>query len=258
MRTAAVVVASGEGRRMKERWEHSPFAGLLSAPVAKQFLPVLGRPLVWYCLDVFQRCSAVDAVVLVVRPEDVEYARSQVVERYRLEKVIRVVPGGATRRQSVYAGLRALARENRWELVVVHDGVRPLVTQELVLKAVQEASRYGAATLGVPADETVKLVDSRGLVFLTPDRRRLWNIQTPQAFRFELLLAAHERAEELGWEATDDCSLVEAMGEPVRVVAGSRSNWKVTGPEDLVVVEALLQRGWGERPQEDPFHVNGH
>ena len=259
MGTAAVVVASGEGRRMKERWEVSPFAGLLSAPVAKQFLPVLGRPLVWYSLDVFERCSAVDGVVLVVRAADVDFAWREVVEKFHLRKVIDVVPGGNTRRQSVYAGLKALREQGEgWDVVVVHDGVRPLVTEGLVVKTLQEASRYGAATLGTPSEETIKLVDSRGLVFMTPDRRRLWHIQTPQAFRFELLLRAHEQAEARGMEATDDCTLVEALGEPVKVVPGSRANLKVTAPEDLIMVEALLQRGLGDRPPEEGFHANGH
>lgn len=259
MRTAAVVVASGEGRRMRERWEFSPFAGVLSAPVAKQFLPVLGRPLVWYSLDVLQRCSAIDSVVLVVRAVDVGFAWREVVEKFHLRKVTDVVPGGSTRRESVYAGLKALReRDAGWDLVLVHDGVRPLITEGLVVKTLQEASRYGAATLGTPAEETIKLVDSRGLVFMTPDRRRLWQIQTPQAFRFELLLRAHEQAEALGLEATDDCTLVEALGEPVRVVAGSRANVKVTTPEDLIMVEALLQRGLGDRPPEEGFHTNGH
>ncbi|HEY8486224.1 MAG TPA: 2-C-methyl-D-erythritol 4-phosphate cytidylyltransferase [Limnochordales bacterium] len=258
MRVAAVVVASGEGQRMAERWRFSPFAGVLSVPVAKQFLPVLGRPLVYYSLDVFDRCEAVEGVVLVVRAGDVEYAWREVVRRYRLRKVMDVVPGGSTRRRSVHAGLRALkSLEPPWDLVVVHDGVRPLVTQQLVLQTVEQACRYGAATVGTPAEETVKLVDQRGLVFMTPDRRRLWNIQTPQAFRFELLWQAHERAEAWGLEATDDCTLVEALGQPVRVLAGSRANLKVTVPEDLVMVEALLSRGWGDRPVEESFHSNG-
>lgn len=241
MTTGAVVVAAGQGRRMAERWEHSPLAGVIAAPVAKQFLPLCGKPLVVHALSVFERCDAVDAVVLVVPESDVAYARREVVERFALRKVRRVVAGGQRRQDSVRRGLWGLREESgAWDYVVVHDGVRPLITETLVLKVLDEARRSGAATLGVPVRETVKLVDSNGLVTVTPDRSRLWAIQTPQAFLFSLLLEAHERAAERDIEGHDDCTLVEALGEPVRVVTGSPANIKVTEPEDLVMAEALM------------------
>lgn len=241
MRTGAVVVAAGQGRRMAERWEASPVAGALSAPVAKQFLPLCGRPLVAHALAAFERCEAVDAVILVVPESHLAFARTEVVERFGLRKVRRVVAGGDRRQESVRRGLWGLKEEGGgWEYVVVHDGVRPLVTETLVMKVLDEARRSGAATLGIPVRETVKLVDSDGTVTLTPDRSRLWQIQTPQAFRFGLLLAAHEQAAERRIEGHDDCALVEAMGEPVRVVMGSPANIKVTEPEDLVMAEALM------------------
>lgn len=241
MTTGAVVVAAGQGRRMAERWEHSPLAGVIATPVAKQFLPLGGKPLVVHALQVFERCHAVDAVVLVVPERDVMYARREIAERFGLKKVRRVVAGGQRRQDSVLRGLRALQGESLpWEYVVVHDGVRPLITEALVLAVLDEARRYGAATLGTPVRETVKLVDHKGLVSLTPERERLWSIQTPQAFRFALLLQAHREAAERQIEGSDDCALVEALGEPVRVVQGSPSNIKVTCPEDLVMAEALL------------------
>ncbi|HEY8498827.1 MAG TPA: 2-C-methyl-D-erythritol 4-phosphate cytidylyltransferase [Limnochordales bacterium] len=241
MMTGAVVVAAGQGRRMAERWEHSPLAGLIGAPVAKQFLPLCGKPVVAHALGVFERCDAVDAVVLVVPEADVAYARREVVERFELRKVRRVVAGGRRRQDSVLRGLWGLRDEGGdWDYVIVHDGVRPLVTEQLVLKVLDEAQRSGAATLGVPMRETVKVIGADGLVSLTPDRSRLWLIQTPQAFRFRLLLEAHEHAARRDLEGHDDCTLVEALGEPVRVVLGHPSNIKVTEPEDLVVAEALM------------------
>lgn len=256
MRVAAVVAAAGEGRRMSERWRHSPFAGVISTPVAKQFLPLAGKPLVCHALEVLQRCEAVDFVALVVGEGDVAFAQAEVVARFALGKVRAVVPGGPSRQRSVHRGLERLALEGGgWDYVVVHDGVRPLVSEELVLAALEAAQRYGAATVGIPAQDTIKLVDPRGMVAATPDRRRLWAVQTPQAFRFSLLLEAHRRAADAGIEATDDCALVESMGEPVRVVMGSPSNLKVTTPEDLVVAEALLR---ARSPGDGPFHHNGH
>ncbi|HEY8425420.1 MAG TPA: 2-C-methyl-D-erythritol 4-phosphate cytidylyltransferase [Limnochordales bacterium] len=241
MKTAAVVVAAGQGRRMAERWQHSPLAGLLGAPVAKQFLPLAGKPVVAHALSVFEACDAVDAVVLVVPEADVAYARREVVDRFALRKVRHVVAGGLRRQDSVLRGLWSLRDEGAdWEYVVVHDGVRPLVTEALVLKVLDEARRSGAATLGLPVRETVKVIDSDGMVSLTPERSRLWTIQTPQAFRFRLLLEAHQRAAERDLEGPDDCALVEAMGEPVRVVLGHPANIKVTEPEDLLVAEALM------------------
>lgn len=256
MRVAAVVVAAGEGRRMSERWRHSPFAGVISTPVAKQFLPLAGKPLVCHALDVLQRCEAVEFVALVVGAQDVAFAQAEVVARFALAKVQAVVAGGPSRQESVYRGLQRLALEDGgWDYVVVHDGVRPLISEPLVLAVLEAAQRYGAATVGVPAQDTIKLVDPRGLVAATPDRRRLWAVQTPQAFRFSLLVEAHRQAAERGLEATDDCALVEAMGEPVRVVRGTPSNLKVTTPEDLIMAEALLR---ARQAGDAGFCHNGH
>ncbi|WP_324716961.1 2-C-methyl-D-erythritol 4-phosphate cytidylyltransferase [Carboxydochorda subterranea] len=248
--TVAVVVAAGQGRRMQDRWQGSVTMGFVSMPVAKQFLPVQGKPLVWWALDVMERADVIDSVVLVVPEGNVEWVRGEIVERLHLSKVHSVVAGGVTRQESVFRALQHLqASSASCDYVVVHDGVRPLVSEAEVASVLEEARRYGAATLGVPARETIKVVDPKGLVVLTPQRDRLWSIQTPQAFRFRLLVEAHAMARARGYAGSDDCSLVEALGEPVRVVAGSQANIKVTCPEDLVMVEALLAR---RRELEEP------
>lgn len=240
MHAAAVVVAAGQGVRM--RGPETATAGPGERPaVVKQFIPVLGRPLVLFALDAILHCEGIGSTVLVVPASTVTWARETLLEQMRPAKPVEVVAGGPTRQASVFEGLLALERRGGApEYVVVHDGVRPVVDGPLVSRVLEAAQERGAATAGVPVRETVKEVDEAGRVCATLDRSRLWSIQTPQAFSFTLLIRAHRNALELGLDATDDCALVEALGHPVWVVAGSGTNIKVTTPEDMQAVEALL------------------
>jgi 2-C-methyl-D-erythritol 4-phosphate cytidylyltransferase len=163
------------------------------------------------------------------------------IRRSGLKKVTQVVPGGEERQDSVWRGL--VAARGRADWVIIHDGARPFVTEELIERTLSEARRSKAAAAALPAHETLKEISPNQEVVRTLDRRRVWMLQTPQCFAFDLILAAHEQARKDGFLGTDDASLVERLGAVVRVVEGSRFNFKITTPEDLVLGEALLKYG---------------
>lgn len=202
----------------------------------KIFVEVMGRPLIAWTLGAFKRCTAIDDVIVVASPGEVERMQALVREWRFDEKVTAVVPGGSTRQESVRAGLEA---SDGAAIVAVHDGARPLVTPEMIARGVELAREHGAALCAIASRDTVKEVDgSPPVVTATRDRSRMWLAQTPQCFDRALLLEAHAKA---AAEATDDAALVEAMGRDVVVYEGAPSNFKVTTAEDLIVAEALLR-----------------
>jgi len=226
LRTVAVIPAAGFGIRMKSK-------------LAKQFLSLDGRPILAVTLIHFQECSEVDGIVLVAPPGDVAYCREHIVEEFGLAKVEAIVPGGKRRQDSVRLGIEAT--EGRYDLVLIHDGVRPLIEEGLLKRVMDAARTHRAVIAALPAKETVKEVDARGDVVRTYDRRRVRMVQTPQVFRYADILKAHQTALAQGWEeATDDASLVERSGIPVTVVEGSEKNIKVTTPYDLEMARFLL------------------
>lgn len=208
---------------------------------AKQFLDLNGRPLLALTLQRFQSSPVIHEIVLVVPPQEVATCRERIVEEYGLGKVRKVVAGGQRRQDSVRMGIEAC--ERGFDLVVIHDGVRPLVHPEQIEGIVAAARESRAVITALPAKETVKEVDENYLVRGTYERQRVWLVQTPQAFRYEDILTAHRRAAEEGWdEVTDDALLVERMGIPVRVIEGTEDNIKVTTPHDLEMARFLLRR----------------
>jgi 2-C-methyl-D-erythritol 4-phosphate cytidylyltransferase len=224
-RTAAIIVAGGTGERF----------GRVGG---KQLVRVLGATVLGHALGAFERCDAIDEIVVVVHPDRVgEYA----VEMAGILKVTGIVGGGDTRQESVAAGLAALSSDV--DLVVVHDGARPLVTPRIVAEAIEYLGTSGAdgVVVGHPAYDTIKRVSADGAILATEDRSTLWVAQTPQAFRAASLRRAYTRAEEEGFVGTDDSSLVERLGGRVIMLLGPRDNLKVTVPEDLPVVERLLE-----------------
>jgi 2-C-methyl-D-erythritol 4-phosphate cytidylyltransferase len=227
---AAIVLAAGESRRMGQD---------------KALLRVAGRPLLAHTLTAFESCALVDQVVVVLSavnaPDVLPLLRT-------FPKVVRTCMGGRRRQDSVRAGLHTIAPR---EWVVVHDGARPLLTPELITAGLEAARETGAAVPALPVVETLKEADADGLVRRTVTREGLWAVQTPQIFRYELLLRAHNAALE---DVTDDSALVEAMGGRVRLYPGSRTNIKVTTPEDIAIVEALLKarRGPSARGHATP------
>lgn len=213
----------------------------------KQYIPLLGDPIILWTLRACAAAPSVRELVLVVPAADVEYCRAELGNAWRVEKPVLVVAGGNSRQESVRAGLRALSQPA--DLVAVHDGVRPLMDPDLLERTFASAWQHGAATAAVPLKDTVKLVES-GWVESTPPRARLRAVQTPQAFRRDLLVQAHDQAAADGWEATDDASLVERAGHNVAIIEGTYSNIKITTPEDLLVAEALLRARIGDDDAE--------
>ncbi len=225
MHVTAIVPAAGGGRR---------FGGTLP----KQYQPLLGVPVLARTLRALWGSGAIHSLVLVVPPGGEERCRGAVLDPYGL-RADRVVPGGADRQASVYAGL--LAAPAAAEIILVHDAARPFIQPEAVREAIRAAASAGAALVAVAVTDTIKLASPDGEQLETLPRERLWAAQTPQVFRAALLREAHERALAEGFRSTDDCALVERMGHPVRVVAGSADNLKITTPEDLVRAEQILR-----------------
>ncbi|WP_339157791.1 2-C-methyl-D-erythritol 4-phosphate cytidylyltransferase [Paenibacillus sp. FSL W8-0186] len=215
----AIIVAAGRGTRMGTK-------------ESKQYLMLQDKPIVVHTLEVFDRHPLITEIVLVTGEQDVERVRAWI-DEYGIITPIKVIPGGAERQHSVYQGLLQLS--SVW--VLVHDGVRPFVTEEQVTACYEAAVKHQAAVLAVPVKDTVKQVDEQGWVTATPDRRSLWAIQTPQAFRRSDLMRAHEEAAKEGFVGTDDSMLAERMGIPVRVVEGAYGNIKITTPDDLDYAE---------------------
>jgi 2-C-methyl-D-erythritol 4-phosphate cytidylyltransferase len=209
---------------------------------AKQFLDLDGVPLLAVTLKPFQSCPDVHAIILVVPSADVDLCRKEIVERFKLDKVTKVVPGGKRRQDSVRLGLEAT--EGGYGLVLIHDGVRPMIGEELIERVVAEARTNRAVITALPVKETIKEVNNHREVVKTYDRQRVWLVQTPQVFRYKDILAAHQEALREEWEeASDDSLLVERMGISVKVVEGSEKNIKVTTPHDLEVARFLLNHG---------------
>ena len=226
-KTVAIVPAAGAGVRM-------------GGDRAKQYLHLEDRPILAVTLEALQKCAMLDAIVLVVPAKDVNYCQKEIIEKFGIFKVANVVPGGKLRQDSVRNGLESL--NGRYDLVLIHDGVRPMVEPDLVETVIRTALKHRAAISALPAKETVKAVNDRYEVTATYDRTKLWMVQTPQAFHYEDIMKAHREALKNGLtEATDDALLIEKMGIPVRVVQGSERNIKVTTPHDLALAQYLLR-----------------
>ena len=221
----AIIAAAGQGRR-------------LGGKRAKQFLELAGVPLIIHTLKKFEQCPAIQEVVVVLPAPDVDGFLA-LARGYDLHKVVRVVPGGETRGDSVGRALQTVSPETT-EIVAVHDGVRPFVTPEEIERTVCAAQTSGAAILTAPVVDTIKVVEN-DRVARTLERAELRRALTPQCFRYELLRRAFEQSLEVIARATDDSSLVEALGATVTIVEGNPLNIKITGPEDIILGEIFLK-----------------
>lgn len=227
MKTLAIIPAGGAGRRM-------------GGGVPKQFLPLAGIPVLVHTLRVFQRSPIIDEIFLAVPEGDIPAVRRDIVEGHGLSKVTSILAGGAERQDSVANALMQMRDDHG--IVLVHDGVRPFVTGELIGRVVAAAGEHGAAAVGVPVRDTVKSVSAAGVVVKTVEREGLWLTQTPQAFRRHVICAAYEKAAQDGFSGTDDACLVERVGISVRMIPGDHDNIKITTPEDLALGVTILRR----------------
>jgi 2-C-methyl-D-erythritol 4-phosphate cytidylyltransferase len=213
----------------------------MGGTIPKPYLQLGAREILAHTLDVFEACAAIDEVWIIVAPEHTSLCQQTIVERYGYRKVRGVVTGGTTRQESVWHGLQQLG--DSVDLVVVHDGVRPFVTDAILRDTLSQAGRYGAAISAVPVKDTLKRVSETGDVEATVSRDRLWRVQTPQAFQRSLLQAAFLHAWDQGVTATDEAALLESLGRTIKVVPGIESNIKVTTPDDLLFAENIV-RTW--------------
>ena len=209
----------------------------MESHIPKQYLALGEIPILVYCLQVLQQTSEIDQIILSVPERDLEYCRENIIPAYHLSKVSEVVIGGAKRQDSVRHGMLALTSPPG--IVLVHDGVRPFIDERIVKDVIRSARRVGAAVAAMPIHDTVKRVGQDHLILETLKREELWQIQTPQAFRYDWLLEGHRLAHEQEWDVTDDAAMIERLGYPVSVVEGSCFNIKITRPEDLILGEAI-------------------
>lgn len=232
-RTAAIVLAAGSGKRM-------------GSSTKKQYMLLDGKPVVYYSLKAFQE-SFIDEIILVVSAGDTEYCRQEIVERYGFDKVRHITEGGKERYHSVAAGLR---NAQDCDFVFIHDGARPMITQELLSRLLACVREHGACVAGMPVKDTIKIADENGFIEQTLDRRLVWMIQTPQVFEYTLIQNAYEqlleREQEFlskGISVTDDAMVVESLtGHKVRLVEGAYENMKITTPEDMKIAELFCKK----------------
>lgn len=233
VRVTAIIAAAGRSTRM-------------GGGINKVFIPLFGRPVLMYSVALLATCPEVRQLIVVASPDQVATVREMIAQEPPAQPWL-VVPGGRERQDSVYQALAAA--DPTAEIILVHDGARPLAERDLVRRVLDAAQRDGAACAAVPLKDTVKVVKENGVITHTPDRRRLWAVQTPQAFAAPLLKEAHRRAHAEGYYATDDAALVERLGRSAVVVEGSYRNLKITTPEDLTMARALLAGEPGQLPR---------
>ena len=241
MKCTAIVLAAGQGKRMK-------------SSVQKQFLQLGDYPVLYYSMKAFQDAPQITDIILVTGEQEIAYCQETFVERYQIDKVSAVVAGGKERYNSVYQGLCACQGT---DYVLIHDGARPFVTEELIERGIDCAKTYKACAAGMPSKDTVKIVENDQKVASTPDRSRVWNVQTPQIFQYALVKEAYEQA--LSHDCsriTDDAMVVEAYGNHgVWLYEGSYKNIKITTPEDLEIGEIFAREIFGKKSKKNEKSV---
>jgi len=226
MKVSAIIPAAGQGTRM-------------GSSTPKQFLLLNGQPILHHTLRAFETCGLVNSVTLVMPKNELEQARKRWLENYNIVK--NIVQGGKERQDSVHNGFKAIDADT--DIVIVHDGVRPFVTPDMIGRSIEEAQKFGAAITAIPVNDTIKQTDSEDFVTRTVDRNGLWRVQTPQAFQYAILAEAFQKAMNDSYYGTDEGSLLEYAGKKLKIIEGSELNIKITRPEDLILGEGILNSG---------------
>jgi 2-C-methyl-D-erythritol 4-phosphate cytidylyltransferase len=223
---SVIIAAAGQGKRM-------------NSEMNKQYLNLCNKPVLARTIEAFDQSFFIDEIIVVTHPDEIQYCRERIINSFGFKKVTKVVAGGAERQESILNGLKAV--DERCDIVAIHDGARPFIKEETILNSIDQAIKYKAVGVGVPVKDTIKVVDEEKNIKNTPDRKTLWAIQTPQVFDYKLVLKAHKKAIEDGYQGTDDTVLVERIGEDLKMVMGHYENIKITTPEDLYIGEAILK-----------------
>ena len=219
-----IIVAAGTGSRM-------------NAGINKQFIKLNEKEILVHTIENFYNKENIGEIIIVSKENEIEYVRENILNKYNF-KNIKLIIGGKERQDSVYNGLKAL--DKNCEIVLVHDGARPFISEEIIDKSIEEAKVNSAIVVGVPVKDTIKVIDNNNQVVNTPKRDQLWSVQTPQVFKYKLLKEAYEKAYNDGYYGTDDSMLVERLGCSVKMIEGSYNNIKITTIEDLGVGEQIL------------------
>lgn len=223
---SGIIVAAGKGLRMKEK-------------IRKQYMLLGGLPILSHSLVAFHECNDIQEIVLVIPQEDVDYCRHEILKPLCLSKPVLLVAGGAERQDSVRNGLLHVQCR---DIAVIHDAVRPFIHPETISNCIWEAQSVGACIFAIPVVDTIKKINGSHMIVETIPRTYLWQAQTPQAFRYDIILKAHESATHDRFIGTDDASLVERIGFPVKIIEGKRYNIKITTQEDLFFAETILKK----------------
>ena len=220
---SAIVLAGGRGKRMNYH-------------KSKQFIEIKGKPVLVYTLEKFIYNKSIDEVILVLPEDEVDYCKKEVLQRYSL-KVDRIVIGGKERQDSVFNALEAMEKAN---IVLIHDGARPFISEKIIEEGIKYANIYGAAAPGVTPKDTIKVKNEDNISVDTPDRNMLVAVQTPQCFKYDEIYQCHRKVKEENAIVTDDTSVVERYGHKVYLYEGDYTNIKITTPEDLILAERLI------------------
>lgn len=228
-KVTAIILAAGQGKRM-------------NSPVAKQFLTLCGKPVIFYSLKAFQK-SSVDEIILVTGKDQMDYCREEIVGKNHFNKVVSIIEGGSERCDSVYRGLNSV---DQTDYVLIHDGARPFITTELIEEIIGQVAEHQACIVGLPVKETIKEVDSQAYITGTPNRDRLWLAQTPQAFVYDAIKKAYDMFcvdSRKSLPVTDDAMVYESyMNSRVKMLIGDYNNIKITTPEDLIFAERIAEK----------------
>ena len=221
---SVVIVSAGRGSRMK-------------ADINKQFLKLKGKEVIAHTIDKFYNNKNIYEIVVVVKEDEADFFRRNIIDKYGY-KNIKIAFGGKERQDSVFNGLKAV--NERCDIVLIHDGARPFVTDEIIKNSIECAKKNKCVIVGVPVKDTIKIINKDNEVCDTPNRSTLWSIQTPQVFEYLSIIKAHKIAKEKSYYGTDDSMLMEYLGYNVKVIEGSYNNIKITTPEDLKIGEEIL------------------
>ncbi len=219
----ALIVAGGKGKRV-------------GRDISKQFICINNKPIIWYTIKAFESCEHIDGIVVVISKDDMDYFNENVLEVYDFKKILAVVEGGAERQDSVYNGLLMM---KDCDIVLIHDGARPFVSEKIINEGIEYAKSYGAAACGVMPKDTIKVKDSDDFSKETLQRDTLFAVQTPQCFEYNSIKKAHEFIRKENLMVTDDTMVIEKLGKRVYLYEGSYTNIKVTTPEDIEVAEII-------------------
>ncbi len=227
MKNTVIIAASGTGKRMK-------------SAVAKQYLELKGRPVLSYTIEAFDKSPYIDDIIIVCGSTDIDYVSKNIVAKYGYSKVKTVTAGGNERQDSVYNGLKKVSKD--CDVVLIHDGVRPFIDNKYIKELIDTALECGGCVMGVKVKDTIKICDKSNNITDTPERNTLWAAQTPQAFKYSIIMNAYKKAFDDGYYGTDDSMLAERTGVKIKMVEGSYNNIKLTTPEDLDVGEKILEK----------------